>query len=89
MEWKKYTENILYRDSDCLYQKKVYKDYYANIIQWTFNGKQSYELHIQIPDEFSALGMTLNITCFSYKKLDFKKIEKDAIKVIKKLIKIS
>ena len=45
-----------------------------------------YELHIQIPDELSPIKTTINLECFTYTELDFKKIERHAKKLIKLLV---
>lgn len=47
----------------------------------------SYELHIQIPSRVSVTGMTINTNNFAYqaKRLDWKKVEEDAMKIVKAL----
>ncbi len=89
--WKKYPAYQLEIGSNCFYQKLIStikdEEIYANIIEWTLDNKKSWTLKIQIPEEVSIIGMTINADGFSYKKLDFSFIEKDARKIINLLTK--
>ena len=90
--WKKHKpHNILYKGSEGFYQQFIIKideeKIFADIVGWELRGKLSYELKIQIPEEISITGMTINVTEFSYHKLDFDLIEKHARKIIKSLTK--
>lgn len=86
--WKKYPRHaILYEGCDCFWQKLIDKnsDTYADIVQWTTNDTQSYSLKIQIHQDKSITGMTINVDNFSYKELNFDAIEIHAKKIIKAL----
>jgi len=92
--WKKYEKNPLDIGSDCFYQKIIYigdEKIGINILEYTFNetgeGRKSWEVRIQIPEEFSISKKTMNVEIFSYSKLDFNLVEKQAKKVINKLTK--
>jgi len=91
--WKKYNQDILSPGSDCFYQKLIYGGkedctaIFAQIVEWTLNGKKSWELDMQISEEISPTKRTINIKSFSYRELDFVKIEKEAKKLVKQLIK--
>ena len=93
-DWKKCEQSQLHKGSLGFYQKRIYEsviededDIYADINIWEHEGKKSYNLDIQIPEELSITGMTTNIISFSYEKLDFKLIEKHAKQLIKNLVK--
>jgi len=90
MTWKKYPPSILKKDSIGFYQKKIYSlgdtDIYADLTEWELNGVASYELDIQIPEEVSITGMTINAKCFTYGNLDFNLAEKHAKQIIRALI---
>ena len=66
--------------------EKDYENIYANINQYTVNGIISYDLEFQIPSAISITNVTINMNSFSYDKLDFEQIEKDARLLINKLI---
>lgn len=85
--WKKYKAHFTDPGSVCFYQKMIdtEREIYADIVEWNHFGK-SYELKIQIPHDESITGKTININVFSYDNLDFEKIDKDARKIIKKLL---
>lgn len=87
-EWKKYNyEHFLSGYTDCFYQKKIIKDVYAEIVEYTIKDIKYWELNIKIPEKLSITGMTLNLRSFAFKELDFKKIEIIAKKIIKNLVK--
>lgn len=85
-EWKKWEKSAINQFINCFYQKELFEDIFANINEYYFNDKHTWELSIQIPDEKSPVKETINITVFTYYDLDFIKIEKDAIKIIKLLL---
>ena len=90
--WKKNPPHPLHENSKCFYQKLILRrneneKVYTNIIEYESSGKKFYELEIQIPEEISITGMTINVLGFSYNKLDFDVMEKHAKKIINKLIK--
>ena len=93
MEWEKCNKSIVYPHASCFYQARIFKkgedDIYADIVQYDCIGNlpQSWELDIQIPEGFSITGKTINVKSFIYAKLDYKRMEKDAKKLIKALIK--
>jgi len=93
--WKKHLPHPLHRHSECFYQKLILQreiphdedeKVYAEIVEYKNDGKKSYEMKIQIPEELSITGTTININSFLYNKLDFDVIEKHAKKIISKLI---
>lgn len=59
---------------------------FANITEYTIENRKSWELDIQIPEEISITGMTINILSFTFTELDFDIIEEQANAIIKKLI---
>jgi len=90
MKWNKCKPNkILNEGATVFYQAKFADDLYGNIYEYPAfkQTKKSYELDMQIRDDFSITGITTNIKMFSYKKLDFKKMERDFRKVIKVMVK--
>lgn len=96
--WRKYkTSKMVFEYAECFYQKIFYEEddnkVSVEIVQYDFSNfekyklKKTWELHIYIPDEISIIGRTIQINNYSYNKLDFKKMEKDARKIIESLIK--
>ena len=99
--WRKYkTSETTFKYAEYFYQKIFYEknDNKASveIVQYDFTPefkkgrcpyKKGWELHVYIPDEISISGRTIRITNYSYNKLDFKGMEKDARKIMKGLIK--
>lgn len=95
--WRKYkTSKMVYKFAECFYQKELFRNMdgdkiFANICEHDYTDfpqmkqKKSYDIKIQIPEELSIAKITINVNLFSYTKLDFKKMEKDARKVIKLL----
>jgi len=103
--WRKYkTSEMVYKYAECFYQKIFYEHEKddnkgsAEIVQYDFTSefnnkkcpfKKNWELRVYIPWEISVTGQTIQINNYSYDKLDFKKMEKDARKIMKGLIKIN
>ena len=99
--WRKYkTSEMVFKYAECFYQKIFYEKndnkVSVEIVQYDFTSefnnkkcpyKKDWELYVYIPDEISITGQTIKITNYSYNKLDFKGMEKDAKKIIKGLIK--
>lgn len=96
--WRRYkTSEMVFKYAECFYQKTFYeKDdnkVSVDIVQYDFSNfeqyklKKTWELHIYIPEEISISGRTIQINNYSYNKLDFKKMGRDAKKIIKGLIK--
>lgn len=101
--WRRYKAGEwTFKYAECFYQKTFYeyeKDGEkpsVEIVQYDFTPefnskkctyKKTWELHVYIPEEISITGRTIRITNYSYNKLDFKGMEKDAKKIIKGLIK--
>lgn len=86
--WKKYsTTKMVFPYANCFYQKWIFDKITATaeIKEYNWESKKSWTLCIQIPEGESITKMTINAECFSYTKLDFDKIEKDARKIIKNL----
>ena len=94
--WKRYgtgsssAGRFVYKHSECFYQKEIVDDIYAEIVQYSnpeiLSGTE-FELHLQIHNIFSIVGETINVTVFSYRELDFEKMEKDARLIVKRLTK--
>lgn len=98
--WRRYkTSEMVFKYAECFYQK-IFYEYEKNsyepsteIVQYNFSEfekyklKKTWELRVYIPDEISITRRTIQITNYSYNKLDFLKMEKDARKIIKGLIK--
>jgi hypothetical protein len=76
MTWKKYEDHPFYNIA--YYQKKVYEDVFAEIID--YGG--AYEVESQISSDGEH---TINIQLLGYAELDFDAMEKDIVKIIKKL----
>jgi len=90
-QWRKWTPSIIHPESDCFYQELIVEigdtQIYANLVEWTIKGVKGWDLDIQIPEEVSITGKTINTLNFNYDKLDFARAKKDAKKTIKALIK--
>jgi len=89
-KWLEFRDDVLYKHANRTWQKLYFiNDYKIGIIiaEYIFRGNTHYEIDIQIPDEFTILDKTINITIFTYSKLNFTKMEKEALRVIKKLLK--
>lgn len=76
------------------YQKKLKGEesfgIYGNLYIYNLSGYDSpyqYELEIQIPEDYSGIGRTINITVFTYKELNLEQVEQDALTIINKLSK--
>ena len=94
--WRKYKPNkMVYEYTECFYQKIFkMKDESASVeitqyakdetLKWD---KKSWELHVYIPEEISITGLTLRITNYTYSKLNFREMERDALKIMKGLVK--
>ena len=100
--WRKYkTSGMVFKYAECFYQKIFYgkndddDKVSAEIVQYDFSEfekyklKKTWELRVYIPWEISITGETIQVNNYSYDKLDFKKMEKDARKIMKGLIKIN
>ena len=88
--WEEIEDSFFYKHANRVWQKICYiedEKIGINLAEYYFNGRTTYEVDIQIPEEFSIANKTINITIFSYDKLDFERAEKDALKVMKKLIR--
>ena len=89
--WKKYPAHFTKEGSECFWQKLILeKDgskVFANITKWKMFGKIHYSLDMQIPEEISITGMTINAENFHYEKLDLKTMESHAKKINKFLTK--
>lgn len=88
IEWKEFKDN--FSKADKSFQARLFKyddEYiYGNIYEFLFKGNQRYQAEVQVAEEISLTGMTINICTFSYNELDFKRIEKDLKKIILKII---
>ena len=90
--WRKYEGRAaeVFQFSDCFYQKKITDDTSAEIVQYTherITDPTVWELRIQIHEDQSIIGETINVKAFAYTELDFDKIEKHARVLIKVLEK--
>jgi len=90
--WRKYkSSKMVFNFADYFYQKTIYQkgetEISANIVEYTLKDKKSYELVIYIPEEVCIVKNWIKLSCYSYSKLNFLKIENDAKKIIKQLIK--
>ena len=89
--WAKSAPDPFNKEANYLYQKIIYKSQEKiglNIYEYNDSeGKFSWELDIQIPEELSIIGKTINILSFAYVKLNFRQIEQHARKIINRLIK--
>lgn len=95
--WREYkADDVVFPYADCFYQKCFYKanslsKICAEIVEYShpvvtdIRKLKAWELHIHIPDDMSIVGIATNTNSYSYTKLDFKKMEKDARKIIKAL----
>jgi len=89
-DWEQIKDDFFYKHVNRVWQKIYYiedEKIGINLAEYYFKGRTFYEVDIQIPEEFSIVNKTINITLFNYDKLDFERAEKDALKVMKKLIK--
>jgi len=89
-KWLEFKDTFLHKYANRTWQKLYFiNDHKIGIIiaEYIFRGDTRYEIDIQIPDEFTILDKTINITIFTYPKLDFIRMEKEALRVIKKLLK--
>ena len=89
-DWEQIKDDFFYKHANRVWQKICYiedEKIGINLGEYYFNGRTSYEVDIQIPEEFSIVNKTINITIFNYDKLNFERVEKDALKVMKKLIR--
>lgn len=88
--WRKYGATKVFEHADCFYQKKIVGDIYAEIIEYSHPNRPVtpvWELRFQIHEDISKIGQTINVNVFTYEELDFNKIEQDAKKIIKRLVK--
>lgn len=83
MTWKEYKPGNIVEFPFSLrwWQKRLEEDQYVNVAEYEHNGVKSYELEMQI----CKGKLAINITLFTYDKLDFKKFEKDARWVLRSL----
>ena len=86
--WKHYPPNMWCENAMGFYQKEIYKDIFANVVAYEHGGQADFELRIQIPQNKSITGMTIDIINFTYHdSLNFQIIEKNAKQIIKALKK--
>jgi hypothetical protein len=94
--WKWYDKYPLALYADGCYQKIVYlreEKIAFDLVQYAPHPPQlknyTYELNIQIPENVSITGMTINAKCFTYvsKNIDWKQIEIHAQAILKALVK--
>ena len=83
--WTKYDKMVLAPNANCMYQKEIVKDVFVDVLEYTNPGV--WEAHVQIPEDKSIVGMTINTVVFAYNKLDFDKIEAKAKVIIRQLTK--
>jgi len=81
--WKKYGPTKVFEHADCFYQKKIVADVSAEIVEYSHTVTPVWELHFQIDQD---RGKAINVNVFTYEKLDFPKMERDAKKIIERLI---
>ena len=90
MNWKEHKSNkMFYEYADRFWQAKYKEEVYFNIAEYsgmTDKNINTYEVDCQIDEDDSITGKTINIKTFSYLELDFKRIEKDMIKIVDKLL---
>lgn len=92
-KWVKCSPNkIFYEHSSCWWQRCLYyknenETVYVDIVEYKIDGKKTYMVDMQIPEELSIIGETINVRTFTYYKLDFPLMEKHARKIIKSLVK--
>jgi len=89
-KWLEFKDTFLHKYANRTWQKLYFiNDYKIGIIiaEYIIKGDTRYEIDIQIPGKFTILNKTIDITIFTYSKLDFAKMEKEALRVVKKLLK--
>jgi len=95
-EWKKFEQDT-FLCVETAWQKRILeysegKGIYAEIYYWDYPDnsiKYPYELHLQIPEEISITGTTIDVNCFlnfEKCKIDFSDCDKKANLIINKLI---
>lgn len=86
MKWKKYDKHPLHEHCECWWQKEI-DGVYVGVLKYPSMGAipASYGLDIQLQQNKSPSGNTINIYQFSYLVEDWKLFEKDARFIIKKL----
>jgi len=92
--WREYGPNkMVYEYAKCFYQK-IFKmkddEVSVEIVEYDGTGtdnKKAWELHVYIPEEISITGETIRINNYTYKKLNFREMERDALKIMKGLVK--
>ena len=93
--WRKYKPSeMVYKYSECFYQKifemngdKVSVEIAQYDSDVARDIKKAWELHVYIPEEISIVGKTIRVISYSYNKLNFREIERDALKIMKGLVK--
>lgn len=95
--WRKYKPSeMVYKYAECFYQKifdNVNDEKVSiEIVEYDFKDtqmdyKKSWELHVYIPKEISIVGETIKVNSYSYNKLNFREMERDARKIMKGLVK--
>lgn len=86
--WHRYSPIDEY--SVCFYQKRLTSNIYFEITEYPpmFHDKDSkWEARVQLHENENITSKTVNITVFSYDKLDFKRIEDDIKDIVNKLLK--
>jgi len=88
-EWREYTSHIVYPFAERFFQKRIYSsdsgDISIQIVEYLIEGKKIYEVDVQVPEQLSLLGKTVNVKVFTYKKLNFEVMENEARFVIENL----
>jgi hypothetical protein len=76
------------------YGNEETQDIYAELVEYATvalpNGAKkprTWELQMQVPDDFNPTGKTINVKVFTYDTPDFEQAEKDAKEIIKRLRK--
>ena len=92
------TSDMVFPYAKCFWQKCIYTygksgvlQIYANFIQYDeIPGKKDYktwQLNIQVPEDFNMLNKTINLDLFTYDKPDFNKAEMHAKTILNRLKK--
>jgi len=95
-EWRKYRSGSVYKFSDCFYQKTIL-GISVDIVEYDFSKekeqnkfpyKKGYELHLYVPKEKSPTQKVIRINNYTYNKLNFGKMEKDAEIIIRRILNL-
>ena len=85
-DWRQYKPNeIVHGNAEEHYQRKI-DNVYVNVLQYTVNGKETFEMDFQLLDNSPIKDIAVNVILHTYLKEDWTKFERDAKKIIKLLV---